>query len=100
MPTPAPLTPEPITIKVRPEHVAARADKVSRQAQALGGSAVEGVSNPGEKHLYVDLPAGSADPFRRALIDNTLPSPPVATPAPSSARDQLEVIVRPTADDE
>ena len=100
MPTPAPLTPAPIPIKVRPEHVAARAEKVVRQAQALGGTAVEGVSNPGEKHLFIDLPGGTADTFRRALLDNTLPAPPTATPDPTAARDQLEVIVRPTADDE
>ena len=100
MPAPAPLPPEPFTLKVRPEHVAARAEKVVRQAQALGGSAVEGVSNPREKHLYVDLPAGAADAFRRALADNTLPPPPAATPIPGAARDQLEVIVRPIADDE
>ena len=100
MPTPAPLTPEPIPVKVRPEHVAARAQKVAQQAQALGGTAIEGVSNPGEKHLFVDLPAGSAEAFRQALADNTLPAAPAATPVPGAARDQLEVIVRPTADDE
>lgn len=100
LPTPAPLTPEPIQVKVRAEHVAARADKIARQAQALGGSAVEGVSNPGEKHLFVDLPAGSADAFRRALADNSVPTAPAATPPAGAARDQLEVIVRPVADDE
>ena len=100
LPTPAPLTPEPIPVRVRPDHVAARAEKIARQAQALGGTAVEGVSQPGEKHLYVDLPGGTAETFRRALTDNTLPTPSSATPAPNAARDQLEVIVRPTADDE
>ena len=100
MPTPAPLTPEPIQIKVRPEHVAARAQKVAQQAQALGGTAIEGVSNLGEKHLFVDLPAGSADTFRQALANNTLPAAPAATPTAGAAHDQLEVIVRPTADDE
>ncbi len=99
LPAPAPLTPEPIQVKVRPDHLTARAEKVSRQAAALGGSAVEGVSNPGEKHLFVDLPAGNADAFRRALADNTLPTA-AAAPIAGAARDQLEVIVRPTADDE
>lgn len=100
LPTPAPLTTEPIQLRVRADHLAARAEKVSRQAQALGGSTVEGVSNPGEKHLYVDLPAGSVDGFRRALADNSLPAPPPAPPAAGTARDQLEVVIRPTADDE
>ena len=100
LPTPAPLTPAPIPVTVRPEHVAARAAKITLQAQALGGTAVEGVSNPGEQHLFIDLPGGTADTFRRALADNALPAPPTTAPSPGLARDQLEVIVRPTADDE
>lgn len=100
LPTPAPLTPEPLAVRVRADHVATRAQKVASQAQALGGAATEGVSDPGEKHLFVDLPAGSADAFRRAVLDNAAPVAPTATPPVGAARDQLEVIVRPTADDE
>lgn len=93
LPTPAPLTPEPIRVKVRPDRVAARAGKVMQQARSLGGSAVEGLSEPGDQRLYVDLPGGSAAAFRQAVTDNAAPVPPVATPLPGAARDQLEIII-------
>ncbi len=100
LPTPAPLTPEPLVLKVRADHLAARAEKLARQAQALGGTAVEGVTNAGEKHLFVDLPAGGGEPFRRAVAENILPAPPTATPAAGTAHDRLEVIIRAADDDE
>ena len=100
LPTPAPLTPDPIRVTVRADHVAARAEKVINQAKQLGGSAIEGVSAAGEKHLYVDVPAGCADAFREAVTKNDVPVAPATTPALNAARDQLEVVIRPAADDE
>lgn len=93
LPTPAPLTPEPLRLTVRPARLAARAAKITTQAQALGGSAVEGISDPGEKHLYVDLPGGRGPLFRQAVLENTAPSPPAGSTAAGAARDQLEVIL-------
>lgn len=100
LPVPAPLTTDPIRLPVRADHVTARAEKVANQAKLLGGSAVEGVSAPGEKHLFVEVPAGSAEAFRQAVTKNEPPIPPTITPAPGAARDHLEVIIRPAADDE
>ena len=100
LPTPAPLTPDTIRVTVRPEHVAARAEKVAGQAKLLGGSAVEGVSAVGEKHLFVDLPAGCTDAFRQAVTSNDPPVAPATTPAPGAARDQVEVLIRSAAEDE
>lgn len=100
LPAPAPFTTEPIRLSVRADHVAARAQKVTDQAKLLGGSAVEGVSAPGEKHLFVDVPAGFADAFRQAVTKNETPVSPTITPAPKTAHDQVEVVIRPAADDE
>ena len=100
-PTPPPLSPDTIQLKVRADHADARAKKVAGQALALGGAAVEGVVAVGEdKHLFVDLPAGRAEAFRRAVTNNEPPLVPVETPLPGSARDQLEVVIRAAADDE
>ncbi len=100
LPVPAPLTIDPIRVQVRADHVAARAEKVAAQAKQLGGSVVEGVSGPGEKHLFVELPAGCADVFRQAVTKNEPPVVPTTAPIPGAARDQLEVLIRPAADDE
>lgn len=100
LPTPAPLTLDPIHLSVRPDHVTTRAEKVARQATALGGTAVEGISAGGEKHLFVDLPAGCAAAFRQAVTANETPVPPASTPTVGAARDQLEVMIRPASDDE
>ncbi len=100
LPTPAPLTIDPIRVSVRFDHLTARAEKVDHQAKALGGSAVEGISAPGEKHLFVDLPAGRVEAFRKAVTANETPVPPPGTPNTGAARDQLEVIIRSAADDE
>ncbi len=104
MPTPAPLTLEPVRISVRdPSHVGPRAEKVRAQAQRFGGTAVEGLAAEGETHLFVDLPAGAADAFRLAVTSNTTleilaaPSPP---PGAAAARDQVEVFIRAAGGDE
>lgn len=102
LPTPAPLTLEPIRISVREvSHVGPRAETVKAQAKAFGGTAVEGLATGGETHLFVDLPAGAADAFRLAVMSN-LPGQPLASPPPSStaARDQVEVFIRAAANDE
>ena len=54
-----------------PSHVDPRAEKIKAQAKAFGGAAVEGLTAVSEKHLFIDLPAGSADAFRRAALENT-----------------------------
>lgn len=102
-PTPAPLSSDAIVLKVRADHVQARAKKVVGQAQSLGGAAVQGVAAAGEQaHLFVDLPAGRAEAFREAVTKNEPPAMPTtaAASAPGRARDQLEVIIRTVADDE
>ena len=103
LPTPAPLTAEPVRVSVHdPSHVGPRAEKVRAQAQRLGGSVVEGLAAADEKHLFVDLPAGAADAFRRAVADNAPPET-LALPGPPSAgaaRDQVEVFIRAAAADE
>ena len=104
LPTPAPLTVEPIRLSVLdPSHVGPRAEKIKAQAQRFGGTAVEGLAAEGEKHLFVDLPAGSADAFRMAVTSNTtlemLTSPP-PSPGAAAARDQLEVFIRAAGGDE
>lgn len=100
-PTPPPLSSDTVVLKVHSDHVEARAKKVSGQAQLLGGAAVQGVAAAGERaHLFVDLPAGRAEAFREAVTKNEPPVVPAVTPAPGSARDQLEVVIRAAADDE
>ena len=101
LPTPAPLSPDTIRLTVtRAEHLDARAEKVAGQARLLGGAAVSGVAAAGERHLFVDLPAGRAEAFRQAVTRNEPPVLPAGTPAAGTARDQLEVLIRPAADDE
>ena len=101
LPTPPPLGPDTVTVTVRAEHLAARLKKVSDQAQALGGSASEGLSTPTEKHLSVALPAGRAEAFRQAVNANTAPgslSSPAASPG--AAQDFVDVVIRAAGDDE
>ncbi len=100
LPVPAPLSADTVRLSVRADHVAARAEKVANQAKLLGGAAVEGVAAAGEKHLFVDVPAGCADAFRQAVTKNEAPVAPTVVRAPNAARDQLEVVIRPAADDE
>ena len=104
LPTPAPLTAEPIRVSVLdPSHVGPRAEKVKAQAKACGGTAVEGLATGGEKHLFVDLPAGAVDTFRLAVSANTTleaPAFPPPTPSAAPARDQVEVFIRAAGDDE
>lgn len=105
MPTPAPLAAEPIEIKVHdPSHVGPRAEKVEAQAKAFGGSSVEGLAVASEKHLFIDLPPGTTEAFRRAATENTaldaLPRTPAGAPAAGAARDQVEVFIRAAAGDE
>ena len=105
LPTPAPLTLDPLRLSVRdPSHVGPRAEKIKAQAQAFGGSAVEGLAAAGEAHLFVDLPAGAEAAFRMAATANTTlevlaaPAPPPT--ARAAARDQVEVFIRASANDE
>ena len=105
LPPPAPLAAEPVRVSVHdPSHVGPRAEKVDAQAKALGGSAVEGLAAEGEKHLFVDLPAGAAEPFRRAVTENTpvesLSPSPASGSNPSATRDQVEVFIRAAGNDE
>ena len=101
LPTPAPLSLDTIRVPVRADHADARARKVTAQAAALGGTAVEGMAAAGEtKHLFIDLPAGRAEAFRQAVMTNEAPVAPSATPVPGNASDHLEVVIRAAADDE
>ena len=107
LPDPPSLGPDPITVPVRPEHVAARLEKIQRQAAQFGGTATEGLSNGGERHLYVDLPATATAAFRLAVTTRTpadaaSPAPAVAaSPAATAASlDHIEVIIRPAGEDE
>ena len=103
LPTPAPLVADPVRVSVRdPSHVGPRSEKVKAQAQRFGGSAVEGLAAAGEKHLFVDLPAGTADAFRRAVVENATMEI-LASPSPlpgAAARDQVEVFIRAASNDE
>ena len=107
LPDPPSLGPDPITVPVRPEHVAARVERIQRQAAQFGGTATEGLANGGERHLYVDLPATATAAFRlavttRASVDAASPAPPAtASPAATAASlDHIEVIIRPAGEDE
>lgn len=100
LPTPAPLSPDTIRVLVRADHLDARAAKVASQAKALGGTAVAGIAAAGERHLFVDLPAGRAEAFRQAVTRNEPSVVPTGAPATGAARDQVEVVIRPTPDDE
>ncbi len=101
LPTPAPLVAEPIRVSVRdPSHVGPRAEKVKAQAQRFGGSAVEGLAADGEKHLFVDLPAGAADAFRTTVLSNLAGEILASPPPTTAARDQVEVFIRAAGSDE
>jgi hypothetical protein len=105
LPAPPALAPDSITITVRPEHVAARLEKIRRQAAQFGGTATDGVPDAVGSHLFVDLPAASTAAFRTAvapLAASSVPSPAApatGTPAPTGI-DHIEVIIRPIGDDE
>ena len=108
LPPPAALSPDPIVLTVRAEHVAARADRVTALARQYGGSVSEGLPTAGEKDLYVDVPQTASAAFRSALTARAAasPAPPAlaapAAPAASGAApvDHLEIIIRTAADDE
>ena len=107
LPDPPSLGPDPITIPVRPEHIATRVEKIQRQAAQFGGTATEGLSNGSERHLFVDLPATATAAFRLAVTtkgpaDAASPAPTsTASPAATAASlDHVEVIIRPAGEDE
>lgn len=99
LPPPAALGPDPLVVTARADRLAARLDKITRQAQALGGTASEGLSTTAEKRLSVDLPAGRLDLFRQAVTGNVMPSPVAGSPAPAG-HDYVDVIIRAAGDDE
>jgi hypothetical protein len=103
LPAPTALTPEPLELTVPPARLAARAEKITRQAQELGGSATEGLPVEGEKHLFVELPAGRGEAFRQLVAGHgkaaATPLPSPANPATAAAsaggsKDRVEVIIR------
>lgn len=98
LPQPSALGPDPITVTTRADRLAARLEKITRQAQALGGTASEGLSTDKEKRLSVDLPAGRLEAFRQAVTGNITPTT-VAGPTPTG-RDYVDVIIRAEGDDE
>ena len=107
LPNPPVLGPDPITVPVRPEHVAARLERIQRQAAQFGGTATEGLPNGGERHLFVDLPATATAAFRLAVTTkspaNAVNPAPTATASPAATAagvDHIEVIIRPAGEDE
>ena len=106
LPAPAALAPDPITVTVRADHLAARVEKIKRQAAQFGGTASDGVPNGQERRLFVDVPATASTAFRQAVTSNTAvadASPaPAASPMAGAAAGQehLEIIIRPAGDDE
>ena len=101
------LGPDPITVLVRPEHVAARLEKVRRQAAQFGGTATDGVPEGNEKLLFVDLPAAATAAFRLAVQTNAAvaagspaPTPTAASGSPAISPDHVEVIIRPAGNDD
>ncbi len=99
LPTPPPLGPDAITVTVRADHLAARMQKISQQAQAFGGSASEGLSTDKEKYLSIELPAGRAEAFRQAVKTNTAPGAFSPSP-PTAGKDYVDVVIRAANDDE
>lgn len=98
LPTPSTLTGEPIKLTCRPERLAARAEKVGRQAEAFGGTANEWLAPDGEKHFYVELPAGRAEAFRQSLAGDA-PLAATLPPPAAGARDQVEVFIHANSDE-
>lgn len=98
LPPPSALGPDPITVTARADRLAARLEKITRQAQTLGGTASEGLSTAMEKRLSVDLPAGRLETFRQAVTGNVMPTP-AAGPVPTG-HDYVDVIIRAAGDDE
>ncbi len=100
LPTPSTLTGEPIKLTCRPERLAARAERVVKQADAFGGTANEWLASEGEKHFYVELPAGRAEAFRQSLAGDAplaVPASPAKTAA--TAKDQVEVFINAKSDE-
>jgi hypothetical protein len=103
LPTPSTLTGEPVKLTCRPERLEARAERIIKQAASFGGTANEWLAPAGEKHFYVELPAGCGEAFRQSLSGDA----PVATPGPAaapmtgtaSAKDQVEVFIRANNDE-
>jgi hypothetical protein len=91
------LGPDAIHLTISPDRLAARTEKISRQARELGGSASEGLPAPKEKHLYVELPAGKEAVFRKLVSGDPKPADaPATSPAPGAspgAKDHVEVIL-------
>ena len=107
LPAPQSLGPDPIIVPVRPEHIAARVEKVAHQAAQFGGTTTEGLTDANGRHLFVDLPASQTAAFRLAVttkssVDAAIPAPvAAASPAATAASlDHVEVIIRTVADDE
>ncbi len=101
LPTPATLTGEPVRLTCRPDRLAARAERVVKQAEAFGGAANEWTSSDaGEKHFFVELPAGRAEAFRQSLAGNSTVTTPTLPPAATSTvKDQVEVFIRASNDE-
>lgn len=105
LPTPSTLTGEPVKLTCRPERLTARAERVVKQAEAFGGTANEWLAMEGEKHFYVELPAGRADAFRRSLTgdapagESSPSDPPAASPSTTAAKDQVEVFIHANSDE-
>ena len=105
LPTSSTLTGDPINLTCRPERLAARAERVVKRAEAFGGTANEWLAAEGEKHFYVELPAGRAEAFRRGLTgdapaaDLSPSAPPTASPDAAAAKDQVEVFIRANSDE-
>jgi hypothetical protein len=106
LPPPAALASDPIVLTVRPEHVAARAARVTALARQYGGSVSPGLPQKGEQDLYADVPLAASPAFRQALTApaaSTAAGAPPAAPAATqgaAAMDHLEIIIRPADDDE
>ena len=99
LPPPLALGPDPITVNARADRLDARLKKITNQAQALGGTASEGLSTATEKRLSVDLPAGQLEAFRQAVAANVMPRPLAVASAPAG-RDYVDVIIQAAGDDE
>lgn len=92
LPAPDPLDAGPLELRSSPERAAARVEKITRLAQALGGSVAEGLPDGDKRHLYLEVPAGRAAAFRAGVKSGETPS--ALPPADSSAgKEHLEVII-------
>ncbi len=99
LPPPSALGPDPITVSTRTDRLDARLKKIILQAQALGGTASEGLSTSTEKRLSVDLPAGRLERFRQAVAANEMPRLLSNEPTPAG-HDYVDVIIQAAGDDE